>query len=750
MRLLMLFTLGFCSGCAVCAYLAWNMSELWLSMAALAFLLFLLCLAIRKRPARVIAVCMLGVSVAFVWFFGYDRAYLRFARANDQVTCQAEILVQDYSFPQSYGVAADGSVVIGGADYRVRLYLDEYTQLNPGDRVLGQFRFRYTGMGAQKDATFHKADGIFLLAYSRDEAVVIEGDEDQPQFFPAKLRQGVLGVIDEIFPADTAAFASALLLGEDDGLTYEENTALKISGIRHVVAVSGQHLVILLAAIMLLSGRSRRLACYISIPVTILFSAMVGFTPSIMRACVMQLVMLAAFLSKRDYDGPTALSFAVLLMVAANPLAITSVSLQLSAGSIIGMFAFSSRIYKRMRSWFFFANIQDDSLAGKLLHWFIGSLSVTLGSMAVTVPLSAVYFRTVSLVGIVTNLLTLWLITLVFYGMIAAVAVGAVWSVAGAFLAKLLCVPVRFILAAAKALSAIPGGCLYLRSDYIIYACIAAYLVLLFMLFWKNLRVWMGACIITCILFLGLCASWLQPLQDNWRITMLDVGQGQCIILQSGDRVYMVDCGGEYADSAADIAAETLLSMGISRLDGLILTHFDSDHTCGVENLLTRIEIDSLLLPDEPENTDYGALTKKFPNSTLTVTQDLSFTWDSAKITVFAANGGENGNEKSLCVLFQSGNCDILITGDRPVHTELALVYVQDIPELDYLVAGHHGAQSSTSNALLSRLKPKTVLISVGKDNRYGHPAPALLERLKEHGCKILRTDLLGTIIIRG
>ena len=231
---------------------------------------------------------------------------------------------------------------------------------------------------------------------------------------------------------------------------------------------------------------------------------------------------------------------------------------------------------------------------------------------------------------------------------------------------------------------------------------------------------------------------------------MLDVGQGQCIILQSGDRVYMVDCGGEYADSAADIAAETLLSMGISRLDGLILTHFDSDHTCGVENLLTRIEIDSLLLPDEPENTDYGALTKKFPNSTLTVTQDLSFTWDSAKITVFAANGGENGNEKSLCVLFQSGNCDILITGDRPVHTELALVYVQDIPELDYLVAGHHGAQSSTSNALLSRLKPKTVLISVGKDNRYGHPAPALLERLKEHGCKILRTDLLGTIIIRG
>ena len=750
MRLLMLFTFGFCAGSGFCAYIAWNMSELWLSMAGFFFLLFLLCLALRKRLARVIAVCLLGVSIAFVWFFAYDRAYLRYARANDQVSCRAEILVEDYSFPSAYGTAADGSVVINGMDYSVRFYLNEYTQLEPGDRVAGEFRFRYTGMGAQKDATFHKADGIFLLAYSRDEAAVIPGSDAQTKFFPAKLRRGVLGVIDEVFPKDIAPFASALLLGEDDGLTYEENTALKISGIRHVVAVSGQHLVILLAAIMLLSGRRRRIACYISIPVTILFSAMVGFTPSIMRACVMQLVMLGAFLSRRDYDGPTALSFALLIMVASNPLAITSVSLQLSVGSIIGMFAFSSRIYQRIRGWFFFVKIKDDSLAGKLLHWFIGSLSVTLGSMVVTVPLSAVYFRSVSLIGIVTNLLTLWLITLVFYGIIAAVAIGAVWSAAGAFFGRLLSMPIQFILGAAKALSRVPGGCLYLRNEYIIYACIAAYLVLLLMFFWKNFRVWMGACIITSILFLGLTASWLQPLQDNWRVTMLDVGQGQCILIQSGDRVYMVDCGGEYADSAADIAAETLLSMGISRLDGLILTHFDSDHSCGVENLLTRIQVDTLMLPDEPENADYAAFIKKYENSAITVTQDLSFAWSSAEIKVFAANGGENGNEKSLCVLFQSENCDILITGDRPVHTELALLYIQDIPELDYLIAGHHGAKTSTSNALLARLKPKTVLISVGKDNRYGHPAPELLERLKDHGCKILRTDLLGTIIIRG
>ena len=750
MRLLMLFTLGFCAGCGFCAYIAWDMTDLWLSMAIFFLLLFLLFMALGKQPCRVIAVCMLGVSISMLWFFCYDRAYLRYARANDQVTCQAEILVEDYSFASAYGVAADGSVRIDGTRYRVRFYLNEYRELTPGDRVFGEFRFRYTGMGGVKDSTFHKSDGIFLLAYSRDEAAVVPGDDNQVKFFPAKLSKCVLGIIDDVFPRDTAPFASALLLGADDGLTYEENTALKLSGIRHVVAVSGQHLVILLAAIMLLSGRSRRIANIASIPVTILFSAMVGFTPSIMRACVMQLVMLGAFLSKRDYDGPTALSFAVLIMVASNPLSITSVSLQLSAGSIIGMFAFSGRIYQRIRGWFFFGKISDRSLAGKLLHWLIGSFSVTLGSMIVTVPLSAVYFRTVSLIGIVTNLLTLWIITLIFYGIIGAVAIGAVWTAGGAMLAKVLSVPIRFVLTIAKALSGVPGGCLYLRNEYIICACIVAYGVLLLMCFWKNFRVWMGVSIITSVLFLGLAASWLAPLRDNWRITMLDVGQGQCILLQSGDRVYMVDCGGEYADSCADIAAETLLSMGISRLDGLILTHFDSDHICGTESLLTRIQVDTLILPDEPEHSDYVFLTQKYPGSFITVTRDLSFAWSTGKITVFAANGGENGNEMSLCVLFQSENCDILITGDRPVHTELALVYIQDIPELDYLVAGHHGAQTSTSNALLARLKPKTVLISVGEDNRYGHPSAELLDRLHAHGCKILRTDLLGTITIRG
>lgn len=750
MRLLMLFTIGFCAGCGICAYALWNYSALWPVMAVAFFLLFLLCQLIRKRPALIASVCLLGAAVSMLWYWGYDSLFLGSARNMDGVTVYTQIQVEDYSFPSGYGTAADGSIKLDGKSYHVRFYLKENTRLTPGDKIQGQFLLRYTAAGSQQGSSFHKGEGIFLLAYSRGDCIVVPGSDSSARFLPVKLRNRVLSVIDDVFPKDTSAFASALLLGEDSGLTYQDNTALKLSGIRHIVAVSGQHLAILLAAIMLLSGRSRRIASILSIPVAILFAFMAGLTPSILRACIMQIVLLSAFLSKREYDGPTALSFAVLLMVACNPLAITSVGLQLSVGSIAGIFLFSGKIYRRIRSWYFFSNIHSKGIPANLLHWVIGSFSVTLGALVFTMPLSAYYFRTVSLIGILTNLLTLWVITFLFYGIILTVVIGFVWSAAGIFFGKMLSIGIRYVLLIARVLAKVPGGCLFVRNDCILIACMLAYGVLLTALFSKRFRFWAAVCMIFAILFLGQALAWMQPLRDNWRITMLDVGQGQCILLQSGDRTYMVDCGGDYGENTADIAAETLLAMGISRIDGLVLTHYDSDHCCGAEYLLTRIQVDTLMLPEDPESEYNAVLSNLCDGKVITVTQDIAFFWETGEITVFAGNGGDYGNEMSLCVLFQSGNCDILITGDRPIERELALLFHRDIPELEYLVAGHHGAEDSTGETLLQRLKPKTVLISVGENNRFGHPASNLLDRLKKYGCQILRTDLQGTIMIRG
>jgi competence protein ComEC len=129
---------------------------------------------------------------------------------------------------------------------------------------------------------------------------------------------------------------------------------------------------------------------------------------------------------------------------------------------------------------------------------------------------------------------------------------------------------------------------------------------------------------------------------------------------------------------------------------------------------------------------------------------DIHISWESGELIVYASWTTETSNESSLCVLFQTEKCDILITGDRSSLGEEILLRTASIPQLDALVIGHHGAASSTGEALLAATLPKTALISVGEGNAYGHPSQGVLDRLSQYGCVVRRTDLEGTIIFKG
>jgi competence protein ComEC len=246
-------------------------------------------------------------------------------------------------------------------------------------------------------------------------------------------------------------------------------------------------------------------------------------------------------------------------------------------------------------------------------------------------------------------------------------------------------------------------------------------------------------------LCLALTADWVESSADDVRITVLDVGQGQCILLQSEGRSFLVDCGGTYGDEAADQASEALLRQGIGKLDGLILTHLDQDHSNGVKGLLSRVETELLILPET-----YSELPVLTEAQLICVRETIDITFENTAITVYPATFPGNDNEKSLCVLFDTQKCDILITGDRDAYGERSLLRNETIPDVDILIAGHHGAASSTCEELLEAVKPEIVCISAGAGNFYGHPAPELLQRLEEFGCAIYRTDEMGTIIFRG
>ncbi len=692
----------------------------------------------------------LGLALGFAWYACYDGAYLSTARELDGKIESLTIRVSDFSFETDYGIAADGETKLKGKTYQLRFYINDPVSLSPGDIVTGNFRLRYTAAGGSESATHHSSDGQFFLAYPRSDPAIEAAADVSWTDTAAYLRQRVLQMIEQLFPRDTVAFAKALLLGDTSDLDYRMDTQLKLSGIRHVAAVSGLHVSILFSMVYLITGKGGIFSSVIGIPVLVLFAAMAGFSPSIVRACIMQLLMLLSMAFKKEYDPPTALAFAALVMLLGNPYVITSVGFQLSVGSVAGIFLFAGRISgwlldaKRLGKW-------KSRKFYSILRKLATSVSVSLSALILTAPLSALYFGTVSLVSVLTNLLCLWVITLLFCGMTGAIIIGMFYIPLGRILGWILAWLVRYVLGISGLLAAFPLSTVYTDSIYITAWLILCYILLGIFLLTKYKNVVVFLCCTVCSLCVALLASWTEPMLDTYRVTVLDVGQGQCVLLQSEGRTYMVDCGGSGEERTADAAAACLLSQGITQLDGLILTHYDRDHVGATSLLMDRISTDLLILPQGPGGSTWEpVLLQAQTGRTLRAVSDMQITWGGANITVYASQNLETTNESSLCILFQTEKCDILITGDRGVDGEMDLVRRNRLPKLDALIVGHHGANNSTGGLLLQVTKPDIAVISVGENNAYGHPDQGVLERLKSYGCHIRRTDQEGTIIIRG
>ena len=483
----------------------------------------------------------------------------------------------------------------------------------------------------------------------------------------------------------------------------------------------------------------------------IAFAALAGFTPSVMRAVTMQVLIILSLQLNREYDPPTALAAAVIIMIAINPLVITSVSLQLSASCTIGILLFAHRIHRYLLKNTPLGPAKGKSRKARFIRWFVSSISVSLSATIVTTPLCAYYFGMVSLVSVLTNLLTLWVVSFIFYGIMASGVAAAIWLPLGQILGWCISWPIRYVQVVSKWLSQIPLAAIYTDNVYVVAWLIFAYVLFSVLMFQKKKRpfVFLG-CIIVCLaVCLGLSA--LEKKSTNYSVTVLDVGQGQSVILKSGEETYLVDCGGDSGGMVADTVRKTLLSDGIKKLDGLILTHYDSDHANGVLPLLEAVQVDRVYLPDIESDTDLRErIMADCADKVVMVGEDMVLDLPDGKIQIFSAAQTRNENDNSLCILFQSGNCDILITGDRAFSGEMALMEKVQLPKIEILIAGHHGADSSTSLELLEVIQPEDVVISVGRDNSFGHPTKAVLLRLWMFDCRVWRTDLNGTVRFRG
>lgn len=729
----------FCAAMAAACFLSCFLSgtiPILLGALLLGALLFLRIFVKSRRGLRWMAA---GLCFGFLWFSAYTALVVTPASALSGRTIQLEAVVTDFPTIGTYGVLVpvQGGEAGGRAASMTLSLPAEYAALRPGDALFCVAHCQ-TNTGR-----VDQAGTLFAQAYG--EITLHPAQRIPLRFAPTYLGEQVRGIIAKLYPPEDAAFFQALITGDKTELDSSTKNTLSRAGLSHVIAVSGMH-ISFLAGFLLLFCKQKKSGAALQIALIFLFAAMTGNGPGALRAAILcSAALLAPFLRRRP-EPVTGLLAALALLLLISPYAIMDIGLQLSFAATLGIHLLGRPVYHRWMH----------SLSRgrkKILSPILSLLAVSIGANLFTLPLCALYFGQVSLIAPLTNLITNWSICLCFLLGIVSVILGALFPPLGMAVAVAARLPLSFFLWVAQAAAGLPFAALTLDSVY--YRAFFAFLYVLLLLYiywWQRgqRRLLIPVCSLCCALCLCLLLTNWSLRQTSLQLAVLDVGQGQSIALTSGDRRALIDCGG--SKSAGDIAASYFAGLGHHTLDLLVLTHYHSDHANGVPELFSRMQIAAIALPDtDHENSlrlEIERLALESGTQIWYIDTQSTLSLGAAQLTIYPPVNPEGQNEAGLSILCVMDDWEALITGDMDTRSEAQLLARYLMPDIELLVAGHHGSRYSSGETLLETVTPDLVAISVGAQNTYGHPAPDTLTRLEEYDLPIWRTDTMGTILI--
>lgn len=746
MRKLAAVLAAFSAGVFLAFYLLPRGALLIAGAAALAagclFALFL------RGKLRLAALCAAALGAALLWTGIYQNTVTVPAEvlAGSQQT--ARFRAVGFSAPSGYRSAVTARL-IGEKKLKTIVYLkDKNAEIAPGDIITMRAEFSLPMSGNNGD--YYPGIGINLAATEQDDPV-IEHSAFRLRYAHLYLARYMSRLIDRIYPENVRGVMQALLLGDRRQLNKDKpfKTALQRAGLSHVVAVSGMHVAFLASLLAMLLPKP--LSYVVSVPVIALFAAVTGFSPGVVRAGVMYLFVAAGAVIGRNEDPLTSLFCALALLLAVNPLSAGSVSLQLSFASTLGLLLFSSRLREAMLRGGRIKRLRKDEnilrkAVGRLGGFAVASLCATLGALAFSTPLSALYFRNISLAAPVSNLLTVWAVSLGFGLGVISLVLGAIWLPLGKLIGWAATVPILHFRGTAELFGTMGLASTGVNSGYSKIWMAGIYL---FLLIWVIMRadikkIYLPLCMGAGLMFLCLLLTWLEPVGVTF--AALDVGQGSCTVITGAGGTIVVDCGGSGAENAGAIAADYIRGLGYDRIDMLIFTHTHSDHANGAEVLLSQLTVDRVVLPgyDDGEGIAVRALLDE-DTELFEAKSRLDVTVGGLELAIYPPVS-TGSNEDCLSVLCGYRGFEALITGDMGTKGERSLLENYRLPDIELLVAGHHGAEDSSCATLLQTVKPEMALISAGAGNRYGHPDQKTLDRLTQHGIDIYRTDLMGTV----
>ncbi|UCC17671.1 MAG: DNA internalization-related competence protein ComEC/Rec2 [Dehalococcoidales bacterium] len=612
--------------------------------------------------------------------------------------------------------------------------------------------------------------GIYSTIYYPKISVLDTGTGIKPMEWIYSFRNNMAQITDQTMPEPHASLIKGILLGMRSTIPSSTRDEFSRTGTAHLLAISGLHLTIIAGILVSLGirifGRKGYVYVWMTIVTIWIYAILTGMNPPVLRSVQMISLFLAAELFGRQRSSIIALVFAAALMSGFNPQILWDPSFQLSFAAMTGL-VFILPLLQSLSRRALVSKFGETGILTGITTAIADSFSVSFSAIASVWPLVAFYFGIISPIAPLATFFALPALPGVIIAGFLSGVMGLVFLPAAQVVAWIGWLFTSYILMVVNAFSFIP----VIENQSIGIVPVVLYYAVLIIILWfiyrRNIsteitvsaagfislvpKKWILCPLSVLIIFTSIFACSIPD--GKLHVYFLNVGQGDAILINKGSRQILVDGGP--SPQAITTALGKAMPFWDRSIDLVVLTHPDADHVTGLIEVLRRYEIKQVLYPDLEVYSGLYAefialITEKNISSTLAdAGQRITLSEDIYLDVLNPYHGSRYSNidNRSIVLRLESGILDCLLTGDITKNAEYDLMLRRLVKETMVLKLAHHGSASSTTDEFLTVVNPQIIIISAGKDNRYGHPDEEVLERLKmKENISIFNTGIHGTI----